>query len=143
MIYYNLYGIIYMNKNERKNTMKKLFFVLLVLICLISSCKKTEVNKYTVIFNNDGEVYKEVVYEENEYVEFDTLTKEGHTFLGWSLNGEIVDVYGVFGYTVNNSNIVKLYFTYNGVSYQIWSDSAKVSTLVEVASGMELIQEEK
>ena len=71
--------------------MKKLFFVLLVLICLISSCKKTEKNKYTVIFNNDGEVYKEVVYEENEYVEFDTLTKEGYTFLGWSLNGEIAE----------------------------------------------------
>lgn len=71
--------------------MKKLFFVLLVLVCLISSCKKAESNKYTVTFYNNGEVYKEIVYEENANVEFDVLTKEGYTFLGWSLNGEIVE----------------------------------------------------
>lgn len=71
--------------------MKKLFFVLLVLVCLISSCKKAEPNKYTVTFYNNGEVYKEIVYEENDNVEFDVLTKEGYTFLGWSLNGEIVE----------------------------------------------------
>lgn len=71
--------------------MKKLFFVLLVLVCSISSCKKAEPNKYTVTFYNNGEVYKEIVYEENANVEFDVLTKEGYTFLGWSLNGEIVE----------------------------------------------------
>ena len=40
-------------------------------------------------------------------------------------------------------HINKLYFTHNGVSYQIWSDCVDVSVLVEVASGMELVQEEK
>lgn len=53
------------------------------------------------------------------------------------INGDIVDIYGIFGYSVSNSNINKLYFTYNGIAYQIWSDSESVATLVEIASGME------
>ena len=59
------------------------------------------------------------------------------------INGEIVDIYGIFGYTTSNSNINKLYFTHNGVSYLIYSDSESVATLVEIASGMELIDAEK
>ncbi len=54
------------------------------------------------------------------------------------INGEIVDIYGIIGYSVSNSNINKLYFTYNGIDYQIWSDSESVATLVEIASGMEV-----
>ncbi len=48
-------------------------------------------------------------------------------------------IYGVIGYAVSNDNINKLYFTYNGVSYQLWSDCVSVSTLIEVASGMEFV----
>ena len=59
------------------------------------------------------------------------------------INGEIVDIYGIFGYTTSNSNINKLYFTHNGVSYLIYSDRESVATLVEIASGMELIDAEK
>lgn len=59
------------------------------------------------------------------------------------VNGEIVDIYGTIGYAVSNSNINKLYFTYNGISYQIWSDTENVATLVEIASGMERVVIEK
>lgn len=59
------------------------------------------------------------------------------------INGEIVDIYGTFGYTTSNSNINKLYFTHNGVSYLIYSDSESVATLVEIASGMEYVEAEK
>ena len=59
------------------------------------------------------------------------------------INGEIVDIYGTFGYATCNSNINKLYFTHNGVSYLIYSDSESVATLIEVASGMEYIEAEK
>lgn len=59
------------------------------------------------------------------------------------VNGELVDIYGICGYVVTNSNINKLYFTYNGISYQIWSNTESVSTLIEVASGMEFAEEVK
>ena len=59
------------------------------------------------------------------------------------VNGEIVDICGIFGYVVTNSNINKLYFTYNGISYQLYSNSVDVATLIEVASGMEYVEELK
>ena len=59
------------------------------------------------------------------------------------VNGELVDIYGICGYVVSNSNINKLYFTYNGISYQIWSNTESVATLIEVASGMEFAEEVK
>lgn len=59
------------------------------------------------------------------------------------VNGEIVDIYGIIGYSTTNNNINKLYYTYNGISYQIWSDSEDVATLVEIASGMETATIEK
>lgn len=59
------------------------------------------------------------------------------------VNGTITSIYGTYGYYVSNENINKLYFTYNGVSYQIWSDSASVATLIEVASGMEYVTDVK
>lgn len=59
------------------------------------------------------------------------------------VNGELVDIYGICGYVATNSNINKLYFTYNGISYQIWSNSESVATLIEVASGMEFAKEVK
>ena len=99
-----------------------------------------EVSNITI--NNGTQVM--LTYSGNDsFTVLESTAKSNEELVIKEVNGEIVDVYGVFGYTVSNSNIVKLYFTYNGVSYQIWSDSAKVSTLVEVASGMELIQEEK
>ena len=85
-----------------------------------------------------------LTYSGNDsFTVLESTAKSNEELVIKEVNGEIVDIYGTFGYTVSNSNIVKLYFTYNGVSYQIWSDSVSVSTLVEVASGMELIQEEK
>ena len=85
-----------------------------------------------------------LTYSGNEsFTVLESNAKSNEEMVVTEIDGEIVDIYGTFGYTVNNSNINKLYFTYNGVSYQIWSDSVNVSTLVEVASGMELIQEEK
>lgn len=59
------------------------------------------------------------------------------------VNGELVDIYGICGYVSCNSNINKLYFTYNGISYQIWSNTESVATLIEVASGMEFAKEVK
>ena len=59
------------------------------------------------------------------------------------VNGEIVDIYGNYGYILTNSNINKIYFTYNGVSYQIWSNCLDVASLIEVASGMEFVTEVK
>ena len=70
---------------------------------------------------------------ENLIDSFDTLTVI-------EVDGTIADIYGIYGYYVSNENINKLYFTYNGVSYQIWSDSVSVSTLIEVASGMEFVE---
>ena len=70
---------------------------------------------------------------ENLVDSYDTLTVI-------DVDGTIADIYGVYGYYVSNENINKLYFTYNGVSYQIWSDSVSVSTLIEVASGMEFVE---
>lgn len=70
--------------------MKKLFLVLLVLVCFITGCKNQDNTKYTVTFNDNGVVYKTTEYTANEEVDFDHLTKEGYTFKGWSLNGEIV-----------------------------------------------------
>ena len=65
------------------------------------------------------------------------------TFTEIEVNGSLVNIYGTFGYVVTNSNITKLYFTYNGISYQLWSDCVDVATLIEVASGMEYISELK
>jgi hypothetical protein len=59
------------------------------------------------------------------------------------IDGEIVEIYGTIGYVTTNGNINKLYFTSNGVSYQIWSDCESVSTLIEIASGMEKIAVEE
>lgn len=59
------------------------------------------------------------------------------------VNGEIVEIYGTIGYVMSNANINKLYFSYNGIDYQIWSDSESVATLIEVASGMELVSSEE
>ena len=73
---------------------------------------------------------------ENLVTSYDSLTEI-------EVNGTIADIYGVVGYYVSNENINKLYFTYNGVAYQIWSDSADVATLIEVASGMEEATEVK
>ena len=73
--------------------MKKILLLIVLVISLSSSaCKKG--NEYKVIFDNDGQ--KEVVtYKENEKVVFDVVTKEGYTFNGWTLNGEIVESYKV------------------------------------------------
>ena len=60
-----------------------------------------------------------------------------------TINGDIVDIYGIIGYATTNGNINKLYFTYNGIAYQIWSDTESVATLIEVASAMETATIEK
>ena len=73
----------------------------------------------------------------------ESLATSYETLTEIEVNGTLTDVYGVCGYYVSNENINKLYFTYNGVSYQIWSDSEDVATLIEVASGMELAEEAK
>ena len=65
------------------------------------------------------------------------------TYTEMPVNGEIVDIFGVFGYVVTNSNINKLYFTYNGVSYQLYSNTVDVATLIEIASGMEYVTDLK
>ena len=59
------------------------------------------------------------------------------------VNGTLVNIYGTYGYVMTNSNITKLYFTYNGITYQLWSDCLDVATLIEVASGMEYVSELK
>ena len=73
----------------------------------------------------------------------ESKVSSNETYTETVVNGEIVDIFGVFGYVVSNSNINKLYFTYNGVSYQLYSNSVDVATLIEVASGMEYVTDLK
>ena len=99
-----------------------------------------EVSNITI----DNNVQVMLTYSGNQsFTVLESTTKCHDEFVIEDVNGEIVDVYGVFGYYTTNSNIVKLYFAYNDVSYQIWSDCVDVSVLVEVAAGMELVQQEK
>ena len=65
------------------------------------------------------------------------------TFTETEVNGTLVDIYGIYGYVVSNADITKLYYTYNGITYQLWSDCIDVATLVEIASGMEYVSELK
>lgn len=51
------------------------------------------------------------------------------------IDGEIVDVGGIYGYVRNQ----QLVYEYNGVCYQIYSDTLSVSKLIEVAIGMEVV----
>lgn len=55
------------------------------------------------------------------------------------VEGEICEIYGTVGYIVSSNNVNKLFYTYNGVSYQIWSNTVATSTLIEIASGMEVV----
>ncbi len=74
--------------------MKKIFLLIIVLlVCSVSGCKKKN-TEYTVTFVN-GEQSETVKYNENDSVEFNTLSKEGYVFNGWTLNGELVTNYKV------------------------------------------------
>lgn len=53
----------------------------------------------------------------------------------FEIDGEIVEVGGTIGYVRNN----QLVYEYNGVCYQIYSDTLSVSKLIEVANGMEVV----
>lgn len=55
------------------------------------------------------------------------------------VNGEIIDVYGTFGYIVTTSTVSKLYYQYNGIGYLIYSNNLSVEHLLEVATGMETV----
>ena len=92
----------------------------------------------------EGETSVVLTYSGNDnFTIIESLAESYEQLTEIVVNGTIVDIYGVIGYYVSNNNINKLYFTHNGVSYQIWSDSEDVSTLIEVASGMELADEVK
>lgn len=63
--------------------MKKIFRIVLLLlsIVLLFGC---EAKQYKVqLLNDDGTLYKELLVLEEQSVTLDTLTKEGHTFIGW------------------------------------------------------------
>ena len=96
----------------------------------------------TITINNSTQVI--LTYEGNQsFTVLESKVSGSEEMVVNEIDGEIVDIYGTFGYCVSNSNINKIYFVLNGVSYQIWSDSVDVATLIEVASGMEQIEEEK
>ena len=95
-----------------------------------------EVSNITV----NGVTQVMLTYSGNEnFTVIESTVKGFEEYYEQEVNGQIVDIYGVIGYAVSNDNINKLYFTYNGVSYQLWSDCVSVSTLIEVASGMEFV----
>lgn len=95
-----------------------------------------EVSNITV----NGVTQVMLTYSGNESFTVIESTLSGYEqYFEKEVDGQIVDIYGILGYCVSNENINKLYFTYNGVSYQIWSDTVSVSTLIEVASGMEFV----
>lgn len=99
-----------------------------------------EVSNITV----NGATSVMLTYEGKEnFTVIETTATSFEEYTELTVNGEIVDIFGVYGYVVSNSNITKLYFTYNGVSYQLWSDCVDVATLIEVASGMEYVEEVK
>lgn len=99
-----------------------------------------EVSNITV----NGETQVMLTYEGKEnFTVIETSVESFEQYTEIEVSGEIVNIFGVYGYVVSNSNINKLYFTYNGVSYQLWSNCVDVATLIEVASGMEYVEEVK
>ncbi len=51
------------------------------------------------------------------------------------VSGTMVDILGVMGYMTGNN----LTYAYNGVRYNIYSDSLSVSEMIEIACGMEVV----
>lgn len=51
------------------------------------------------------------------------------------INGSMVDILGVMGYTSGKN----LTYAYNGVRYNIYSDSLSVNEMIEIACGMEVV----
>lgn len=99
-----------------------------------------EVSNITV----NGQTSVMLTYSGNDsFTIIENLATSYETLTEIEVNGTVTEIYGTYGYYVSNENINKLYFTCNGVSYQIWSDSADVATLIEVASGMETAEEVK
>ena len=96
----------------------------------------------TITINNGTQVILTYAGERN-FTVLESKVTGSEEFILKEIDGEIIDIYGTFGYSVSNTNINKIYFVHNGVSYQIWSDSESVATLIEVASGMELVDAEK
>lgn len=72
--------------------MKKYLFMIIFLVFILVSCNPTTTVKYKVNFDVDGEVSTKE-YSSGESVEFPTVSKEGYDFIGWQLNGVIVDNY--------------------------------------------------
>ena len=94
--------------------MKKIFLLIVVLlVCSLSGCKKKEV-EYTVTFVN-GDQTETVKYKDNNSVEFETLSKEGYTFNGWTLNGEVVTSHKVSGDVTFVASFSKMEFNVNFV----------------------------
>ena len=97
-----------------------------------------EVSNITI--NSDKQVM--LTYSGNQgFTVLESTAKSAETMEIIEINGEIEEIYGIIGYSTSNNNINKLFFTYQGVSYQIWSDSVSVATLIEIASGMEHVDD--
>lgn len=92
----------------------------------------------SIVVNSTSQVMLTYTGKEN-FTIVEQVVSASKEYQEQEINGEIVDIFGIYGYFVSNSNINKLYFTYNGVSYQIYSDCVDVDTLLEIASGMEYV----
>lgn len=95
-----------------------------------------EVSSITV--NSNSQVMLTYSGKEN-FTVIEKIVKSNDEYTELQVDGEIVDIFGIYGYVQTISNINKLYFTYNGVSYQVVSDCVDVATLLEIASGMEYV----
>ncbi len=105
--------------------MKKILILFVLLFILtLSACKIGKVYNVTFINGDEQEV---VQYKHNKSVQFEELSKEGHTFNGWTLDGELVknhkvtsDVTFVASFTARKydikfdtgSSIQTLFFSY-------------------------------
>lgn len=80
--------------------------------------------KYTVTFNSNGgsNVEKQTIVEGNKAIKPDDPTREGYTFVYWTLNGKKYD----FSNTINNNIILIAKWTSN-----IWEIDESTGTIIK------------
>jgi len=101
---------------RKYNLTKKLFILLLIIICLIiTGCS----SGYTITLNfEDGSLYKTINLKDGEVLNVEEPTKEGHTFEGWYLDNNKITNDNTF--TQDTTLIAK--FTINQYTYKFIVD---------------------